>query len=848
MTRLTLSPNGYSADAISRSVERCLEVSVIPVIGLIITARCLAGSGTRLGIWMLSISVIYAVVYLLGHSTAGRPRWIDWSLLAVVGAETASYFNSTYRTNSLHGYNEILFLFLFYCFVRLHLKHEYQLVCVLLLIALLGLCLSVTALSSFHRQYAEITAYGFDDVTDFRQFIRAFQTDDSPAGEWITLYLALLAPPVLLFMRPLKRGRAVSWLLWCPVVAILLVISATFSRGLYLATTAFFAAAISLGWLYGLTGLRRLVGLSASALLTLILILCATPLREPALKTVLMFKTTSQVRSLEGRASLWRASWDVFQAHPLLGLGSSNFAMQYAAYKEEGAVYVGRTFNIIQQLLVEKGAVGLLAYCLLIFGFFKASHENLRRGGGHPFRAALTVVFMASGVSLLVRDMSYSSLLTNNGVSTLLCFFFAVNAGAGTSPEAVGGAGRAQPASAVATAFSKKIAGLAPTACAALLYAISYPAYARGQQAERAFTSFGLRFNQGDYSAAQKEIERAVSLSPEDAYYLASRGLLSERLGQRRFDPAAFLEQRLPLSEEQLKGLEVAARFYQQSLELNPLDDGSHHNLAWLHSLLGHKEQSLRGFQRAIAIDGSVALYHISLGLLYEQQGERARAHSEYALAVRLSPGVLDSQFFRDLRHRSPGVAEGVVRESISHLEEQLGRGRSPILKGKLGKIYLHNNMLDKASALLREAVTDLPTLPRPWHNLGDVYGKQGDEAAMLECYRRATFLDGNDALAWSKLGDFHNRHNHPSEAIRSYARAVRGWMNLRSEHAGRVSRIYRAGFAISDDVVPDGFLTYCSPSPDVSKICLELARLYDEVGQAGPSNYYRDLSLKLAP
>ena len=265
----------------------------------------------------------------------------------------------------------------------------------------------------------------------------------------------------------------------------------------------------------------------------------------------------------------------VFGDHPLLGLGSYNFPMQYVAYKEEGAAYVGRTFNIILQLLVEKGAIGLLAYCLLFFGFFKVSYENVRLRGGDSFQKAMTVVFMASGVSLLVRDLSYSSLLTNNGVSALLCFYFAVNAGAGPSPEDAGGAGQAQVCSAASTLFSKKIAGLAPTACAALLYAISYPTYAKGQKAERAFYSFGLRFNQREYSAAQKDIERAVLLSPNDAYYLASRGLLFERLGRRRFDPAAFLEGRLALSEEELKGINAAVRYYQRSLELNPSDDGA---------------------------------------------------------------------------------------------------------------------------------------------------------------------------------------------------------------------------------------------------------------------------------
>lgn len=441
MTRHSVNLGADSAATISRSAERLLEILVIPIVGFIIIGRCLFGSGTGIDIWILALSIIYAILFLLGRSSAGRLNWVDWSLLAVVFTEIISYFNSTYEVNSLHGYNEILFLFLFYCFVKLNLKLEYQQVGIFLLITLFGLYLSGTAIFSFYRQYAEISLHGFDDVTNFRQLFRAFQTESSPAGEWITLYLVLLPFPTLLFIRLAKTASVSSWLLLCPVALILIAISATFSRGIYIATIAFFVSAILLFRLYHLPALKRLACFSMFALLLLIIILFVTPLSRPALNTVSMFKTTSQVRSLEGRASLWKVSWEIVKDHPLLGVGSFNFPMQYAAYKEDDAVYVGRTFNIFLQLLVEKGAVGLIAYCLLFFSFFKVSHESLRLPGNETFQKTVTAVFMATCIALLVRDLSYSSVLTNKGVSALLWFILAVNAKAKTLPEDASRAG-----------------------------------------------------------------------------------------------------------------------------------------------------------------------------------------------------------------------------------------------------------------------------------------------------------------------------------------------------------------------------------------------------------------------
>lgn len=394
--------------------------------------------------------------------------------------------------------------------------------------------------------------------------------------------------------------------------------------------------------------------------------------------------------------------------------------------------------------------------------------------------------------------------------------------------------------------YSKKILALAPTVPAALLYALSSAMYARERQAEQAFESFNIRLSQRQYPAAQKAIERAVSLSPENAHYQAGRALLSARAHARKFDPSGLPGNGAANSEEEVAALEAAARYYQRALALNPLDDGSYHNLGWLYWLLGQREPARRCFQQAVAIDNSVALYHISLGLLYEQGGESESAYREYESAIYLSPSVLDSRFFRDLSARSPGSADLIVAQNVSRLAGQSAQSQSPILKGKLGKLYLHANPPDDASAALRDAVRELPSLPRPWHNLGDVYDRKGDKEAAREYYRKATLLDGGDAVAWWKLGRLLERRGDTQGAVRSYARAVRGWMGMTSEHGRRVSRIYRSQLTVSDDVIPNGFLSYCSPSLDVAEVCLRLVRLYEGLGDRESSDYYKELSARL--
>ena len=393
---------------------------------------------------------------------------------------------------------------------------------------------------------------------------------------------------------------------------------------------------------------------------------------------------------------------------------------------------------------------------------------------------------------------------------------------------------------------AKKVAALVPTALALLLWAFASVESAKEQQAENEFQLFSNHLVQKEYSAAQSEIERAIAHVPQNAYYVAGQGLLHARLSRHKFDASVFLGNRLVHGEEELKQIDAAAHFYQQALTLNPLDDGHHHNLGWLYALRQEREQALRSFQQAISIDGSIALYHVSLGLLREQGGEQEEARGEYARSVRLSPDILDSQFFRDLMERSPEAAGWIISENISHLEEQLRQSPSAILKGKLGKLYLHANSLERAAFLLREAVTELPGLPRPWRNLAIIYERQGNETAMRECYRKAALLSASDVQSWSKLGSLSDRKNDKQDAINFYTQAVSAWMTMTSEHAARAARIYQTKFVVRDDVVPNGFLAYCSPALDVSEICWRLAQLHKEMGDSKRSAQYEELSAVL--
>ena len=142
-------------------------------------------------------------------------------------------------------------------------------------------------------------------------------------------------------------------------------------------------------------------------------------------------KTTSQVRSIEGRSNVWEQSIQMVKEHPFFGVGSNNFTLAYLPYKsqQDDARFIDSAFNTFLQILIEKGIVGFLAYSFLFFAFFKVSLNKIKRFQNDNLKSATLILFTSAVLAVLVRDLTYSSMFVNKGASIFLWFMFAHNAG-----------------------------------------------------------------------------------------------------------------------------------------------------------------------------------------------------------------------------------------------------------------------------------------------------------------------------------------------------------------------------------------------------------------------------------
>lgn len=402
-----------------------LDILLIPVVAFFITLKFHERFNVNLYLIAVSLLYVFRSIFLdARRRVAAQFNLLDVSVSLVVVSEVCNYFLSTYRLNSFFSLVEILFLFLFYWLVRFHLTREYQRTALFIFLTLWGVYLAGFAFDSVHGLHGRLRALGFADITNFRNYIYMLNPIGLSIGEWCTVLFLLLPFPLILIVKYRAR-RFVSWPLTLVVAAIMLTLMLTFIRGVYIAAAVFFIVGSALFLGFRIFPARKIFAFNSAVII--LLLIGIVPVWRPALTTLSLFSTTSQVRSFEGRRQVWKDSLGMIEDHPLSGVGASNFTMQYVAYRAQGAeaAFALRPFNYLLHIVLEKGLLGLFTYSLMFFSFLFVAYKKLMRLRGDVYRQSVILLFVTALVSILVRDMSESSIAVNRGVGILLWFIFA---------------------------------------------------------------------------------------------------------------------------------------------------------------------------------------------------------------------------------------------------------------------------------------------------------------------------------------------------------------------------------------------------------------------------------------
>lgn len=342
-------------------------------------------------------------------------------------------------------------------------------------------------------------------------------------------------------------------------------------------------------------------------------------------------------------------------------------------------------------------------------------------------------------------------------------------------------------------------------------------------RAEANLKTYYARMEAADFKAATSSINEALRLWPSNARYHGWRGYVaSQQL------PSQCQAHGVRLDANTIEQAHQAAAYYQHSLELNGRDAVAHHNLAWLHHILGQDQNARRGWERAVAIDPGTAVYQLALGLFLEEAGDTDGAMRRYVAAIEATPVILDSPFFFHYRNRFPDRAGAVVQQAVADIERRLHASDDPILKARLGKLYLFRGDLHRAAALLEDAAKDLPNLPMVWFNLGEVQRLQKNDEQAWGCYQKAHFLDGGQAGPKLRMGQMYLTAGQRKPAADALRSAAQKWTRVKPVTAGHNTRLYGGIPQPIDDLLPTTFVWYTTAC-QASEAYVALAGLFPD-------------------
>lgn len=638
---------------------------------------------------------------------------------------------------------------------------------------------------------------GFQDITNLKAML------SSPWGgilnDWASV-LGFVVAFSILNLQPVRTGSLGMRILSCiacfmPMAALLFTFSRTAYVGLLLLIAGVFAAVI----LQVRNGVARLKWAVIVLAITVAAVIATNILSAGAVMTTAKISSTEQQRrSASGRIQVWSGALAIAATHWLFGTGPGTFAMHYVPYLklEEGGYFVGRPLNTGLGLLVEEGVVGLTLQVILAFA---AVGGAIRRLNCLPSGTAYSVAVLVTAISVFwIREMAFSSLLEEPLVMSFYWILLAFVVMRSTASASALVSERMRPTAWV----NASLVLLSVTSISLIATDLQWK---RLQSAARVAS---LRINRGNFAP----MPGIIGQQHRSAYFISLRALAAGLRAVPVFNPAT------PFSVVQGKAeraqLQNALSDYEQAIQINPNDDLFWYNRAVIRLTLGIAPAAvLADFQRAIQIDGTSAPYRVAVGLLYELNGGSHFALEQYAAAIAAAPDILDSAFAHDLQKREPKLWDAAIHTAIGRLETLDPHGADIVVQARLARIYLEDGHRERGEAILHSVVKAMPQYSRPWVTLARLDWNASRFDMAEANLSRARFLDPTDAIVLAMLAKV-ARDNGDEGLVDTGEQKALAYRPV-SSHANRVRGVYKTTAVVWDDVLPDGLLAYCSPSPE---------------------------------
>lgn len=237
--------------------------------------------------------------------------------------------------------------------------------------------------------------------------------------------LALLLPFVLVGLQ--KKNK---WLRWSLVAVLILVILLSGTRSAWL----MMAFVLAMYWWFHVKGRRWLLLLKVAAmglLASVVLWQVSDDFQDRMNRSVAAFQgdVSGLDFALADRLPIWQTAINMFQTHPINGVGPRAFRKAYADFASDEDVWMAQNTRGLHahhwflELLAETGLLGLLLFILMAFKLMGMMWKNKNE----PTVWAPSVALLAAFLPVVSLYSLFSSFWSLCLWWVLMLFFVAVN-------------------------------------------------------------------------------------------------------------------------------------------------------------------------------------------------------------------------------------------------------------------------------------------------------------------------------------------------------------------------------------------------------------------------------------
>lgn len=513
------------------------------------------------------------------------------------------------------------------------------------------------ALCSFFIFRQSVLDVGFEDTYPFRFLFR-------PLGYITNVWAEVL----LLILGWVCLVRRYSGLfIFLATFAILL----SFSRGVYIALGIYMVA-----WLLLVKPKRDKLRL---LLISFVVILLTGIFFPEEMKTTLrMNHTTSQQQSTRGRINATQTGWETFRKRPLFGYGSENYNFAVDSRLNQDSTLPNTSYapNILIQLLIEKGIVGILLYLMLVIAIVRTIIKRRKQPGSYMVACVL--------LALAAKEMTQATLLYTPFALFMLYVLLAFL----QKEEEPAEAGRSK-----STASAYLIPAFV-TVCYLGWLTLSFQ-----QNQVRSYQQQCMAaWEEGDFTEAIRLIEKTGRQTPN----LINQGIVHMQYYRKTGNQ---------------ESLQAAEKLLQQASRLKPEDVQIRYLLTCLYIYASDPGKALPIAKDLAAGYPRNSLYLSALSDILYQRGEKEAALQPLVNAIRYTPRLLTGPRIHHLQQNDQPFCH-TLRQHLSALAPS--PEDSPANYARYGYIARWCGNQSVSDEYLRIAVSELPNLATPWHLLGD--------------------------------------------------------------------------------------------------------------------------------